>query len=63
MITPKEHKECWYVCDKTDEKIFFSAEFDTWVHKSCAEKALEEDPKDMEAKILLDEVMWLLGDD
>ena len=32
--------------------LVFDLEFDTYVHKSCIRKALEEDPENPEAKLM-----------
>jgi hypothetical protein len=41
---------CWYCCTKT-ENMWFSMEFDTYVHESCLREALE-DKTNREAQIM-----------
>jgi hypothetical protein len=52
-ITPQEGG-CWY-CHKKDEFLIFSREFDTYLHIKCLKKALADDPRDREAKIMMRE--------
>jgi hypothetical protein len=44
---------CWFCStDDEHEPLVFDLEFDTYVHKSCIRKALEEDPENPEAKLM-----------
>lgn len=45
---------CWY-CRKKTDTLVFSFEFDTYFHLKCLEKRLTDNPKDIEAKIMMRE--------
>lgn len=55
-ITPHEGG-CWY-CHKKIDPLVFSFEFDTYFHPKCLEKRLAENPKDIEAKIMMREYQY-----
>lgn len=46
---------CWY-CSRTDGEMFFSGEFDTWVHVECVKAAVAKDPGDREARLILGDI-------
>ena len=46
---------CWY-CFIQDDKLLFDTEFDTFVHLSCVEKAVRNEPEDPEARIIYDSI-------
>jgi hypothetical protein len=48
---------CWY-CHKKIDPLVFSFEFDTYFHPKCLEKRLAENPKDIEAKIMMREYQY-----
>lgn len=53
---------CWY-CHRVDgERMIFSVEFDTNLHPYCLKRAIELDPHDREAQIILKELSPLFSD-
>lgn len=46
---------CWY-CGEDDEDLDFTVEFDAYVHLKCVQNAVNADPNDREAQIILKDI-------
>lgn len=57
MDLKPENGGCWFCHqDEEDDELEFSWEFDTYAHKACIVKALEDNPEHPEAIIMADEL-------
>lgn len=51
---PRDSGGCWF-CEKVDDKLGFSLEFDTYVHRDCIVAELQKDESNFEARLMAKE--------